>query len=310
MFANYRFYRVAWLITALCAIGWTLPVVAAEKGITPNEVFSEALQIEKEINLLKRHYNLAVVNSVAPIETDLQPRHIWQTSYVVLLKLNIFRHKHGLQGVVPIAVAPAVKLEPTMNWGQMLRILTELMIIKNNLGISGEVTPASPVQDKRPIDVFNKLNQIAYEMDVINGEPISTSYVYAEALRFNEDVNSILRESGISDAAVPPPNNPNATPQDSLNAAVTLMEEVLRLQRQLGLATTDFSAFHKTEKVLPSDALNMVTLGLAELQVIKARLGMEHTITPAAEFYEGKTPTQVVQLLGYVTNKLRLVKVR
>jgi hypothetical protein len=54
----------------------------------------------------------------------------------------------------------------------------------------------------------------------------------------------------------------------------------------------------------------MVTLCNAELQVIKVKLGLLHDITPAAEYHEDKTPAEVVQLLGYVTNKLHLVKVR
>ena len=310
MFAHTRFFWASWLISILCACGWTLPTQAAISDITPNEVFSEALQIEKEIDLLKHHFNITVVNPNVPIEADLQPRHVWQRAYVILLKLSVFRRKHGLPSFAPLTFEPALKLEPAMNWGQTQRILTELRIIKKHLGMSGEVSPANSVQGKQSIDVFNKLDQIAFDLDNLNGEPINPSYVYAEVQRINEDVNSIMRNTGTFDNAVPPPKNPNVTPKDSLHAAFVLMDEVQRLQRQLGLDITNFSVFHKTDNVVPSEVFRMVTLCLAELQIIKAKLGILHNFTPAAEFYEGKTPVQVVQLLGYVANKLHLVDVK
>ncbi|MDD1622993.1 MAG: hypothetical protein LUQ11_16070, partial [Methylococcaceae bacterium] len=246
MFASYRICRTAWLITVLCAIGWTLPVEAAEKGITPNEVFSEALQIEKEVDLLKRHYDITGVNPGVSVEADVQFRHVWEKCYVILLKLSIFRRNHGLPGFAPLALEPNLDLNPNLNWAQTQRILSEVMIIKKLLGIPGTVSPATLVQDKRPIDVFNKLEQISYAMDLLNGSPVRPSDVYAEALRVNEDVNSIMRKIGTLDTAVPPARNPNAQPVDSLNAAFVLLNEIQRLQRQLGLDITDFSAFHKT----------------------------------------------------------------
>ena len=305
-----HFSRICRLISAVFLCACMFPVQAAVIEITPDMVYAQALQVEKEIALLKGFYNISAVNPVPPVEADLKPNHVWQKAYAIQLKLNIFRRKQGLPGFSPVTQEPDLKMSPRTAWGQVQRTLTEIRIIKTYLGIPGEVSPATPAHDIRPIDVFNKLNQISYDMDTLIGEAINPSYVYAEVIRTNEDVNGIMRITGTADIAVPPPRKPNAIPRDSLVAVFFLMDEIQRLQNELGIETTDFGVFRKTDNVVPSDVFNMVTLCLAELQLIKAQLGMKHTFTVPAEFHEGKTPAEVLQLLGYVTHKLSLIKER
>lgn len=301
------FPRRGRLIVALCLAVWVLPVQASGGEISPSEVYTQVLQIEKEIDLLRSHDQVTGRNPVAPVESEFLPRHTWQKAYVILLKLSVFRRKHGLTGFAPVGLEPDLRLSPRVTWGQTQRVLTELRIIRTYLGIPGEVSPPTPVQGKRPIDVFNRLNQIAYDLDVLNGEPISPSYVYSEAMRINEDVNEILRRTNTADTAFPPPRQPDAQPQDALAATFTLMEEIQRLQRRLGSETVDFNAFRKTSGAVSADVLNMTTLCSAEIQIVKAKLGMTHVMTPAAEYSEGKTPVEVLQLLGYLSNRLRLI---
>ncbi len=275
--------------------------------ITPSSVYAQAVQVEKEIELLRRHFKSAAQPPVAPLVAEIQPRHVWQMSYMLQIRLNILRRKHGLSGFAPVVIEPDLKNNPR-TWGQMQRLLTEIRIIKTYLGVTDEISPATPVTGKRMLDVFNKLNQIAIEMDALNGEAISPSAVYAEALRLNADVNALMHRTGTVDTAVPPARQPDVTPKDSLRAAFGLMEEIQRLQRQLGVDSTDFSAFDKQERIAPADVFNLIGLCLAEIQLVKTQLGMKHSLTPPAEFKQGKIPADVVQLLGYVTHKLQLVK--
>lgn len=296
------------LIAVMLFLPLLLGVAAVHAAeITSSTVYAQALQVEKEIELLRRHFNVTARNPVATVVADLQPRHVWQKTYGIMIKLNIFRRKHGLNGFAPVAIEPSLKLDPRITWAQTQRILTEIRIAKALLGIPGEVSPTAQVAGKQPIDVFNKLNQISYDLDALNGEAISPSYVYAEALRLDADINTIMRRTATVDAAVPPARNPAVEPKDSLQATFELMDEIQRLQRKLGIDTTDFSVFRKQDKIVPADVFGMVGLCLAELQLVKAKLGMQHSITPAAEFQQGKHPAEVVQLLGYAANKLHRV---
>jgi len=269
------------------------------------------VQIEKEINLLKRHYHITATNPVTPIEAELLPRHVWQKTYIILIKTNIFLRRHALSGFSPVTQEPVLKIDPRENWGQIQRILTEIKIAKKYLGISAKVSPATAVKGKYPTDVFNKLNQVSYDMDTLNREPISPSYAYAEGLRLNEDINVIMQKTNSIDTAVPPARNEEAQPLDALKMAFILMGEIQRIQHQLGYASFDFNVFRKIDKetVVPADVFNMVSLCLGELQIVKAQLGMIHSITLPAELQKDKTPTEVTQFLGYMTNKLRLITV-
>lgn len=297
-----------------CAMAWQAPVQAAKVAqgeITPSDVYAQAVQIEKEIDLLKRHYHITAKGAAALVEADLRPRHVWEKAHLIQVKLNIFRAKHGLPLVSPVTQQPMLQVDPRLPWAQTQRILTEIKIIKRLLGVSGEVSPATVVQGKRPIDNFNKLNQISYDLDTLNGEAINASYVYAEAMRFHEDIIALLRRLEVPDTAAPPAKSVNTPPRESLKAAFELMGEVQRVQRLAGLETTDFKVFAKTENtenVVPADVFNMVSMSLAELQVLKAKLGLRYEFTPPADIHEGKTPSDVTQLLGYSANQLRLIR--
>ena len=70
----------------------------------------------------------------------------------------------------------------------------------------------------------------------------------------------------------------------------------------------DFSNFNKEENVRPSDVLNMVGMCLAEIQTLKAFMGIK-SLTPAAEYLEEKKPADVHQLLRWASLKIRKIKI-
>ncbi|MDD2760655.1 MAG: hypothetical protein PHH11_10230 [Methylomonas sp.] len=260
------------LIGIFYLLGCIASAHATVSEFTADSVYAQALQIEKEVALLKRFTDNATVIAYTPVKADLKPSHIWQKAYEIQLKLSIFRHRQGLPGFSPVTREPELNVSLRATWGQMLRTQAEITSIKAYLGIQEMVTPAAPVQGKRLIDVFDKLNQISYELDSLNGEAIGPRYIYAQVIRFNEDVNAILHKTRTEDTAVPPPGKPDASIQDLLAATFSLLSDVQRLQRQLGIATTDFGEFRKTDKVASPDVFNLVILCLTELETIKAQL--------------------------------------
>jgi hypothetical protein len=281
----------------------------AEVTVTPSEVYSQVLLIEKETELVKRHFSSTKQPApVTEIVFDAQPRHVWQKGYMLQIKLAAFRRRHQLNGIAPVGIEPSEHVDPRYTWGQTQRILTEIRIIRKVLGIRGEAGNAPHVENKTSQDVFNKLAQIEAEWDVLTGGGLDTSYTFSEALRLNEDANTILRQLTVFDNAVPPIKNPTDTATDALAQAFSVLEQVQRLQKQVGLDIVDLSAFHKTEQAAPADVFNMVCLVLAELQQIKDRIGLKHAITPMASYHENKKPADVRQLLGYITHKLALIE--
>ncbi len=294
------------LFILLALMAWG-PISGGELSIGPSDVYAQALQIEKEVNLLKRHQGIKEEKPATEIKAELQPRHVWQKSYSILTKINIFRRRNRLPVITANSLEPVANLDPALVYEQTQRILTEIHILKTRLGILGQVEATTPEAGKRPIDVFNKLNYISQQWDVLNGEEIDPSYVFAEVMRIDEDLNTIFRSLHLEDTTFPP-SKTDVQPSDSLEAAHAMVLEIQRLQRRTGIPRTDLSVFLRQGRVLPSDVFNMVGMGLAELQTLKAHLGLRGELTPPAGVYRDTSPADVHQMLRWVTRKLQLIR--
>ncbi len=281
---------------------------AALLEMAPSDVYGQAMQIEKEVELLKKHFAITASKEWVAITASLKPRHAWQNNYFILLKLNVLRNKNNLPRITPDTMEPVLVLQPGLVYEQTQRVLTEITIFKSRLGITAQVSPARSYKGKRPIDVFNKLHQISMQMDVLNDEEISPSYVFAEVMRIYEDIVILLRWLNIPDQTYPPAKRVEVTSKESLDAAFALLHEIQRLQREVGIERTDFSVFQKKDDVLPFDVINIVGMALAELQTVKAVIDLTHAITRPAEYREIKTPADVHQLLRWITRKLQLIR--
>jgi hypothetical protein len=281
----------------------------AEVSVSPAEVYAQILQIDAETELVKNHFNMDKKPvEVIDIVADIEPRHVWQKCYMLQMKLMVFRRKHQLNTIAPVDEEPSERVNFNGVWAQTQRTLTTIRVIRKMLGIQGETTTPMQIAGKSSLDMFNKLTHIEAEWDVLAGSGFDATYAFDQTLRLNEDVDLVLRQLGIFDNAVPPVKNPHGTPVDSLAQAFLVLEQVQRLQKLAGLRIANLSAFHKTEKVTPADVFNLVSLTLADLQQIKARVGLTHAITPPASYHIGKKPADVGQLLGYITRKLALIE--
>jgi len=279
-------------------------------SINPSQAYAEAVQIEKEINLMLRHFKIAKKINPKPFKAKLLPRHVYEKAYDVLTKVQILRQNNGFSRFTIISLEPKISVDSELVYEQTQRILTELRIIKTRLGISARITPRTTFSGKRPVDVFNKLHQISLNLELLNDEEISPNHVFAVVMKIDEDINTILQHLHIDDTTFPPAKIKNVRPADSLVTTFALMHEIQRLQRLVGIFRTDFAAFSKKNsnvQVYPSDVFNMVGMSFAELQTIKANLAIKSIASPA-ERYEGKKAADVQQLLRWVTRKLRLIE--
>lgn len=201
-----------------------------------------------------------------------------------------------------------MNLSPGLVFEQSQRLLTELRVLKKHLGMTTQVSAPQQFSSKQPIDVFNKLHHISYQLDILNREEINANYVFAEVIRIYEDVATLLKALQVRDQTYPPGKEQEVTPADSLTATFELLSEIQRLQKIANIERTDFSIFEKKELVLPSDVFNLVSMALAELQTIKAYSELKHYVTPPAVTHERKKPNDVHQLLRWVTRMLRQIR--
>lgn len=278
-------------------------------SVTPSDVYAQALRIEQETLELQRQLGIKdAPQTPKAIKTELLSRHVFARTYMLLTKITLFREQKKLPMVRPVSIEPQLNVTSYNNWAQCLRILTEIEILEKALGVTSKSPPAPVVTGKRPVDIFNKLNQISALWNLLIGGQITPPYVYAEAMRLNEDVSAILQAQNLMDTALPPAKLVNAMPGDSLDATFEILREIQKLQVQAGLEPFNLDEFHlPKQQALPQDVFNMIEMLLAELQPLKVKLGMKHVITPVAQYYENKKPADVTQVLGYIANRLHLL---
>ena len=185
--------------------------------------------------------------------------------------------------------------------------MSEIRIIRKLLGINSVIGAVPQIENKRPVDVYNKLNQIEAEWDVLANATIDSSLTFAQLMRLNEDLNVIFLKLNLFDTAVPPAKKIDTTSVDSLEKTFAALEQIQRLQKMARIELVDLSDFRTTENVKPANVFNMVCFLIAEIQPIKAELGIT-TFTPAAAEYKNKNPADVQQLLGYIEKKLALIQ--
>jgi hypothetical protein len=267
----------------------------------------KAEEIAKEVELIKRHFGINETVLFEPFKAELKPRHVWQKTYFILTKINMFRSSKGFPSITANSMEPVANIEPYLNYEQAQRILLELRILKDRLGIKEEITPVETILRKKPIDVFNRFHEISLQMELINQETVTPTYVFAEAMRVFEDVTTILQWYDIDDKTFPPAKVGNVTLSQTLDETFALMKEIQRLQRHAGLQLTDFSPFDKKEDVRMSDIFNMLGMCQAELMPLKVYIGIKE-LTPTAQYHEAKTTAEVHQLLSWITRKLKLIR--
>jgi len=281
------------------------------REITPNEVYSQVVVIEQELEGVFNYYGVKddTSRSVRIIKTTLKPRNVWQLTYELSVKMNMLRIKNKLPTIEPVNMEPVLNLNPDLVYEQTQRILTEIHIFKYRKGIPIKDIDIKVFRNKTPVDVFNALSRVSVQFDTINKSGFTPSYVFGETMRIYDDLSTILSHLKIQDDTIPTKRNSKATPSDTFNTAMKILDKIKRIQFSVGIETVDFSSF-RNDNPTPSDVFTMTQMIIAELQTIKAYIGLIHYVTPAATFRTDKTPVDVDQLMNWNLRKISLLERR
>ncbi len=276
--------------------------------ITPNQVYAEAERIEADVLSIMQQQKLKSTASTHARSIIFKPRHVWQKTYEILVKINILRRATHYPTITVGTLEPVQYLHPKMVFDQTQRILTELQLIKVRLNLvaSAPTPPALLQHGKTPNDVYALLDKTSLDLDKLIGFDFTPSNAFAEVIRLNSDIEEILNALNISDTAFPPIKHSNSQPADAFKAGLALLDTVGEIQRYLSIDVSDFSALKK-DSIDSSDVFGLIGLINAELQPIKFALSLQNVRTPNTKHYEAKTPADVEQLIGWCDNRLKQI---
>ena len=291
-------------ISLLLALG------LSAKTITPNDVYSQSILIQNHLHFLLKHYNVEhrheKIKKNANFSIKLKPRHSWQKSYEILVKINMMRALNDLPRIEPVGIVAVENLNPDMVYEQTQRILTEIKIFENRKDMIVPEFKIITYSNKTPLDVYNAFTDISMSFDELNYSELSPSYVFAETMRIYDDLTIVLNHLRIKDDSVPTKRLKSATPKDSLKVSLKVLDKIKTLQRMAGINAIDMSEF-KRDEVLPSDVYSITGVILAELQTLKAYIGLNNDVTTPALHYVAKVPADIEQLMQWNLKKLLLI---
>ncbi|MCF6203134.1 MAG: hypothetical protein L3J59_05600 [Methylococcaceae bacterium] len=282
------------------------PVSYGLVEITPSDVYRKNLEIYKEIELIRKHFNSPKTTEAPNSGIFMRPRNTSLKCYEILVKINILRTNKQLPRVAEVVLQPLKEFSPGLVYEQMIRILAELHIIKDRIGVNGKIQPVKQQFGKTVSDNYHLLETISNQLDGIIGKSFTPSYVFAQNMRILEEINTILGELSIRERTSPPNRNEDAIPKDVFKVALQLLEEVKRLQRIAGVESIDLSSI-KITNITPSDVFGLTGVIISELQPIKAYLRISK-VTPAANIYHDKYPADVLQLMGWTLRKIKKIR--
>ena len=281
------------------------------KIITANEVYGQVRLIQEQVHDILKHFGIQHHHDdegtvKEQIKTKLKPRNSWQKTYEILVKINILRNENYLPTVEPVNMTPELNLNPNLVYEMTQRVITELNIFQYMLDIKIVTPKLKKYQGKSSLDVFNGLNHISSSLDQLNKIGFTPSYVFGENMRVYDDLTIILQHLNIKDETIPAKQDIQATLKDTFDIGMGMLLKIKQLQIKSGIDFVDYSGFKK-EKIIPSDVFTISGMIIAELQVIKAYIGLNDSITPAANKYNSKTPVEVDQLMNWNLRKLSLI---
>lgn len=295
-------------IVLLLALNWFSQTALAATP-TLDDIYTKGYQVLAEIQLIKKHLNITEAVHQPDVSIEIFPKYNWQKSYEILYKINMLREKFGLPVIGVPSREPQLELSTQTRYEQMIRIITELQILKYILDISESVPPPPAFNGKTSTDVYNILNDASAELDLLNGKPLTASDTLSQAMRISEDVNFVIEALDVKNISIPPQKNLETQPVDVFDTTLQLLEEIKRLQKMMGLQGIDFYQLKPLNRTItPSDVFSILGFVLAELQQIKAYLGLKYALTPMAEHYEGIRTADVRQVIGWNIRKLQNIK--
>ncbi|EIJ40951.1 hypothetical protein BegalDRAFT_0024 [Beggiatoa alba B18LD] len=280
--------------------------------ISLDETYTEIYKVQQELALIKQRLNLTETIERPKVTLQISPRHSWQKIYQILFKLNHVFEKYGFPPLNIPSREPEKNMSNDAIYEQVIRLHTEFNLLKQYLGVTAFPPPPPVFTQKTDLDNYNALNAIFYDLDALANSSFTPSHVFGQTMRIHEDIDALLYFLEITDTTLPNPKKINSTPADVFNTGLELVREIQELQKNfnikmVNLKTDVYQDIH-TRKITPTEAFGMTGLILAELQVLKAHLGLELIVTPAARFYQDKIPADSRQILEWNISRIQLIK--
>jgi hypothetical protein len=281
------------------------PILASEQrsetGVTSSQVFARINQLSRKLDILLEWRELdRPVNPVVG-EFGLSPVHVYQ-----LMLTNVSRAQElgDRSGVLHL---PTLVASPRNYTSRDVLFLTDMVIdhvdrIATSLGAHDLPHLDIIVSKKTPTQVFNQCINVLGQLNALcDKQQISASEVYAEMVRADADVRSILEQSDpfCRYRINAPQTEPERTPSDVLIKCFDIRRAINHLRAGLGMPRIAVPTLAASAPITPMTPFVQTQIIIAELNALKVRMGTISS-TPLAIPVASKTPTDVHAEAGLI----------
>ncbi len=264
---------------------------------TPSDVFQVASHILKELHRYKSSLGIHVKVRKGRQAEGLTPQHVYRKTLECLNKVNQIRMEKDI-GETTMPEPPLRTITPTEVFDLVTRLDMELGIIyhKDRFNYKpwyAEEEDDDAAMNKTPSDVYNKMQKISGELDILLGsQGYSPNEVYGLAENINREIRFILTRLGYRIHKLPIPFKPDLKPRDVLITSYRLFSLVKKVQQRAGIFTPFIPVSLSTSNVTPNDVYNELQMIFAEISVLKTHLKIIVSLPDAGRF-KNKTPSDV-----------------
>lgn len=277
-------------------------------GISPSNVFAKLDLLDQTIDRIMQASGIAAPQIPADIELGLEPMHVYQ----IILACN--RRLLELDDKLQVIAVPTISARPRNYAPRDVLLLVELMLanvraIGEELRLESLPADETAVQDKVPTDVFHLGVKVFLKLNALCGfEQPTPNEVYAEMIRADEDVRSMLRQIDPAcryriDA---PLVETELKPGDVFEKCREIRLKLNEFRQRIGMDAVPIPKMTSRDAILPYDVFLQTQIIIAELNLLKLSRNTVSS-TPLPQPFTGKLPTDVynrAEMVLFLLNQL------
>jgi len=269
-------------------------------AVTPSDVYRKVSMINAEIQLIRNELGVKKEIREPVLQIHKMPVHVYIKSIELFNKISKLQKKHGIASSAPPEV-PIQTITPENVISVINRIYDEVVRIKKHLGINQSIKNIALYSGRTPSNVYENIWQASYLIDGMI-KAINPTEVFENTLRVQSELNLIANHLKVELPNVLGEPQSGKTPKQVHLQGYINLHKFSLLEEQLKMEVSRVPAYPKT-KISPSDVYDTTNLMLAEINRIKAHLGIKQS-TKSEKVSARKRPSHVLAQMNLINDQV------
>jgi hypothetical protein len=279
-------------------------VSTAHGQLQPPDVYVQVGIVRAELELIRLEMGKPQSEGQSVLISEASPREVFFQALTLFTKANRLCYEH-VRTEAPAPLTPQGVIEPAHVHGVVVAALTQLRLVKEELGITESVPTPARDDAKTPTDVIRSILLANHQLDRLLDRRYAPSDVYEQVtLAIGYTARLLASFPGATRIPPAPELERRKRPADVYDRLIGCFGRVRSIAEHSGLniARLDRNDVVGME-IAPGDVYGMATLVVSELAHIHSQV--VDTEAPVRTYYPGqKLPSHVYQRVGTLEAQL------